>query len=68
MKCSGKNALTGEWITVDTATGVAIQTVDPVLAPPEDSAETEYLAPGFIDGHALIAAISRALLAGVKTS
>mgnify|MGYP003338041062 CR=1 FL=1 len=49
MKCSGKNALTGEWITVDTATGVAIQTVDPVLAPPEDSAETEYLAPGFID-------------------
>jgi N-acetylglucosamine-6-phosphate deacetylase len=49
MKCSGKHVLTGEWITVDSGTGVAIQTVDPVLDPPSHLDVVEYVAPGFID-------------------
>ncbi|MEQ1884040.1 MAG: amidohydrolase family protein [Bryobacteraceae bacterium] len=49
MKCSGKNALTGEWITVDSGAGVAIQMVDPVLEPRDTSAVVDYVSPGFID-------------------
>ncbi|MEQ1946909.1 MAG: amidohydrolase family protein [Bryobacteraceae bacterium] len=49
MKCSGRNALTGEWITVDSGAGVAIQMVDPVLERRDASSLVDYLAPGFID-------------------
>src|SRR5258708_29666561 len=51
MKCSGRHALSGEAVTVETGAGqgAAIQFVDPVLDPMPYSDAGEFLAPGFID-------------------
>lgn len=51
MKCSGRDALSGEQIAVDTGPfGGAIQFVDPILDPPDRGRQNdEFLAPGFID-------------------